>query len=148
MLTHSLLPHLCVVILILQMGKWDSKSRGKWDGRIGTWIWSGWSQCPYACSMPLIHAVLNFELTFERWTKISRAKKEREGDRFEAPDHKHAGVRCKWEMGKGPCDWIVNYRRVVMGEVRFEREVNARGWRIPSLPSWERLGNLLHLSEP
>ena len=39
------------------------------------------------------------------------------------------------------------YRRVVMGGMRFEREVNARWWRIPSLPSWQRLGKLLHLSE-
>lgn len=55
-----------------------------------------------------------------------KSEEGEEGDQFETPDHKQAGVRCEWEMERVPCDWIVNYRRVVMGEARFEREVNAR----------------------
>lgn len=28
-------------------------------------------------------------------------------------------------MGRGPMCWIINYLRVPVGEMRFEREVNA-----------------------
>lgn len=44
--------------------------------------------------------------------------------RHQTTNKQESGVNGKWE--RVPCDWIVNYRRVVMGEVRFEREVNAR----------------------
>lgn len=108
-----LYPHLTNGQMGLKVKRW-----GTWQNWV--WIWSGRFQCPYTCSMPLIQAVLHFELTFERWTKISRAKKEREGGQCETPALQQAGVRCKWKVVPG--DWIINNGRVIMGEVRFERQ--------------------------